>query len=133
MKILFVCEGNMMRSQMAETIYNVATKSHDAISAGATAETKDHISKRAIEAMSDAGYDVANSKPKQLTKAMVEQVDKVVYFPSEYMPEYVKASEKAEFWDVIDPHYHQDQGMELVRQVRDEIKQRVEKFIEATK
>ena len=56
MKVLFICEGNMMRSQMAEAFYNSMTKSNDASSAGATAETKDHISKRTIEAMtSDKG------------------------------------------------------------------------------
>jgi arsenate reductase len=129
MKVLFVCEGNMMRSQMAEAFYNALTKSSDATSAGATAEIKNHISKRAVEAMSDIEYDVTNLKPKQLTEQMVDEVDKVVYFPSDYMPNYVKQSEKAELWSVIDPHYHHEQGMDLVRKVRDDIRQRVEKLI----
>lgn len=119
----------MMRSQMAEAFYNALTKSNDATSAGATAETKDHISKRAIEAMNDIGYDVTNLKPKQLTERMAEGADKVVYFPSDYMPGYVKNSDKSELWDVIDPHYHHEQGMVLVRQVRDDIKKQVEKLI----
>jgi protein-tyrosine-phosphatase len=72
MKILFVCEGNMMRSQMAEAFYNSLTNSNDATSAGAIAETKDHISKRAIEAMADIGIDATSLKPKQLT----EQIDR---------------------------------------------------------
>lgn len=129
-KLLFVCEGNMMRSQMAEAFYNALTKSNDASSAGATAETKDHISKRAIEAMSDIGYDVSNLKPKQLTEQMVNEADKVVYFPSDYMPDYVKQSEKSELWDVIDPHYHKEEGMPLVHKVRDDIMKQVKKIIE---
>ena len=40
MKILFVCEGNMMRSQMAEAFYNELTGTRDAISAGTAAEEK---------------------------------------------------------------------------------------------
>lgn len=129
MTILFICEGNMMRSQMAEAFYNSLTNSSDAVSAGATAETKDHISKRTIEAMSDIGYDATNLKPKQLTEQMVNEADKVIYFPSDYMPDYVKQSEKAELWDVVDPHYHKEEGMPLVHKVRDDIKQRVEKFV----
>jgi len=132
MKTLFVCEGNMMRSQMAEAFYNALTKSNDAMSAGATAETKDHISKRAIEAMGDVGMDTMNLRPKQLTEQMVNDAERVIYFPSDYMPDYVKQSEKAELWEVIDPHYHKEKGMELVRQVRDDIKIQVEKLIEET-
>ncbi len=130
MKVLFVCEGNMMRSQMAEAFYNLMTKSNDATSAGATAETKDHISKRAIEIMNDIEYDVTNLKPKQLNEQMTKAADKIVYFPSDYMPDYVKQSPKSELWNVIDPHYHKEQGMDLVRRVRDDIRQRVQKLIQ---
>lgn len=120
----------MMRSQMAEVFYNSLTKSNDATSAGATAETKDHISKRAIEAMNDIGIDASNLKPKQLTEQMVNDADRVIYFPSDYMPDYVKESTKSELWDVIDPHYHKEEGMPLVHRIRDDIKQRVEKLVE---
>ncbi len=126
MKILFVCEGNMMRSQMAEVFYNEFTGTSDAVSAGATAETKDHISKRAIAAMDAVGYDVTNLKPKQLTEQMIDKAGRVVYFPSDYMPEYVKQSSKSELWQVIDPHYHKEEGMPLVYEVRDEIRKKVE-------
>lgn len=118
-----------MRSQMAELFYNSLTNSHDALSAGATAETKDHISPRAIEALADIGYDATKLMPKQLTENMVEAADKVIYFPSDYMPDYVKNNPKSELWDVIDPHYHRDQGMELVRRVRDNIKQKVTQLL----
>lgn len=115
---------------MAEAFYNLMTKSNDATSAGATAETKDHISKRAIEIMNDIEYDVTNLKPKQLNEQMTKAADKIVYFPSDYMPDYVKQSPKSELWNVIDPHYHKEQGMDLVRRVRDDIRQRVQKLIQ---
>ena len=130
MRILFVCEGNMMRSQMAEAFYSSLTGMHEATSAGAIAETKDHISARAIEVLGEIGLDGSNLRPLQLTEQMVEQADKILYFPSDYMPEYVKNNPKAELWDVIDPHYHKDKGMPLVRQVRDDIQQRVKKLVE---
>jgi len=122
----------MMRSQMAEAFYNALTDSNDASSAGVTAETKDQISSRAIEAMRDIGYDVTHMKPKQLTEEMADTADKVIYFPSDYTPDYVKQSPKSELWNVVDPHYHKEQGMELVRQVRDDIRVRIEKLVKDT-
>ena len=65
----------------------------------------------------------------QLTEEMVKQADLVVYFPTPTMPNYVLESPKAILWDVIDPHYHQEEGIELVRSVRDEIKERVEQLL----
>ena len=103
MKVLFICEGNMMRSQMAEAFYNTLTGTNSAFSAGAMAALKDHIA------------------------------DLVVYFPTPTMPNYVLESPKAILWDVIDPHYHQEEGIELVRSVRDEIKERVERLIQQGK
>ena len=131
-KLLFICEGNMMRSQMAEAFYNSFTDSKGAISAGAMAETKDHISNRAIEAMGQIGFDVTSLRPKQLTQELLDGVDRVIYFPSDYMPDYVKQSAKAELWNVIDPHYHHEEGMDLVCRVRDDIKDRVETLIKET-
>ena len=122
----------MMRSQMAEAFYNALTDSNNASSAGATAEFKDQISSRAIEAMRDIGYNVTHLKPKQLNEEMVDTAGKVIYFPSNYMPDYVKQNLKSELWNVVDPHYHKEQGMELVRQVRDDIKMRVENLVRDT-
>jgi len=131
MRILFVCEGNMMRSQMAEAFYNSLTNSSTATSAGATAETKDHISPRAIEVLDEVGIDGRNLRPKQVTPEMVKWADRVVYFPSDFMPDYVKDDPKSEHWDVVDPHYHREQGMSLVQNVRDDIQRRVETLLSA--
>lgn len=127
-KVLFICEGNMMRSQMAEAFYNTLTGTHDATSAGALDVDRGHISKRAREVMDEVGIDTSHLKPKQVTEQMVEEADKIILFPTNFMPEYAKNSPKAERWEVVDPHYHYDQGMDLVRQVRDDIKQKVEKL-----
>lgn len=114
---------------MAEVFYNSLTETHDARSAGATAETKDHISPRAIEVLGELGIDGTGLRPKQLMPDDVEQVDTIIYFPSDYMPDYVKNSQKSQLWDVVDPHYHKEQGMPLVRQVRDEIQEKVKELI----
>jgi arsenate reductase len=129
-KVLFICEGNMMRSQMAEAFYNRVTNTQDAVSAGATAETKDHISPRTIEVMNEVGIDMSHARPNQVDQKMVDEAERVIYFPSDYMPDYVKDNKKAELWDVVDPHYHKEKGMQLVREVRDDIRERVNKIVE---
>ena len=129
MKVLFICEGNMMRSQMAEAFYNTLTGTNSAFSAGAMAALKDHIAERAKIVMDEISVSTDGMRSDQLTEKMVEQADLVVYFPTPTMPNYVLESPKAVLWDVIDPHYHQEEGIELVRSVRDEIKERVEQLL----
>lgn len=119
-----------MRSQIAEAFYNQLTRSKDASSAGAIATEKNHISVRGEEAMKEIGVSTSGQYSKQLTPDMIDEADAVVLFPTEYMPDYAKNSSKARFWDVIDPHYHQEEGMPLVRRVRDEIKAKVEQLVE---
>lgn len=118
---------------MAEEFYNRVTNTQDAVSAGATAETKDYISPRTIEVMNEVGIDMSHARPKQVDQTMVGNAERVIYFPSDYMPDYVKSNKNAELWDVVDPHYHKEKGMQLVREVRDDIHERVNKIVEESK
>ncbi len=129
MKVLFVCEGNMIRSQMAETFYNTMTSTQDAISAGAMATLSPHASTRGEVVMNEIGLTMEGQKSDQLTPEMIDRVDKVILFPTPYMPDYATQSPKAEIWDVFDPHYHPDRTVVTDRFVRDEIKRRVEGLI----
>lgn len=129
MNILFVCEGNKMRSQMAEAFYNHATSTRDAVSAGAIGEEGTEVSQRCIQVMHEVGIDISHLRSSELTKHMVEQADKVILFPTEFMPDYARDSPKAERWDVADPHYNKDKGMDFVRRVRDDIRARVDTLI----
>lgn len=129
-KVLFVCEGNMMRSQMAEAFYNTLSGTRDAFSSGAAAALKDRISERAKIVMDEVAISTDGMRSDQLTEEMVEQADLIVYFPTPTMPSYVTESPKAILWDVIDPHYHQEEGIELVRRVRDDIKDRVDQLLQ---
>ncbi len=131
MKILFICEGIWMRSPTAEAYYNLLTNTHDATSAGAAVgKPNSGVAPRMKMVLDEDAVDTTELHSKQLTREMFEAADRVVYFPTDFMPDYVKESPKAEFWDVIDPHYHHEGGIDLVRQVRDDIKQRVKKLVE---
>ena len=130
MKILFVCEGNMTRSQMAEAFYNQLTETHDAMSAGTLATLKPQAGERAQQVMREIGISMEGQYSKQLTPDMIDTADVVILFPTVATPKYATDSQKTQVWDVADPHYHHDEGMDFVRQVRDDIRGRVKKLAE---
>ena len=66
-KILFICAGNVARSQMAEAFYNYFTDSLDAISAGVldfTPAKYGHPIPEVVEVMQEEGIDVSQKKSK---------------------------------------------------------------------
>lgn len=129
MKILFICAGNVARSQMAEAIFNNLSKGKDiAISAG-TKVVREGSNKEGqkikdkdmniVNVMQEIGIDVSDYERKQITPEMFKEADKVIVInPSKNLPQYLHPSEKVIFWDIDDP-YNQD--LEFARKVRDQI------------
>jgi arsenate reductase len=122
--VLFVCVHNAGRSQMAAGwLASLAGDSIDVFSAGsAPAES---INPVAVEAMAEVGVDIAGEQPKVLTTDAVQQADVVItmgcgdecpYFPGK----------RYEDWVLTDPA---GQGIDVVREVREEIRSRVEALI----
>ena len=124
--VLFVCVENSCRSQMAEALFNrLAPNNLRAISAGT--KPSDRVNPQAVEAMKEAGLDISGKKPKLLTSEMIEKADRIITMgcgadvcPASFLP-------KIEDWKIEDPAA---QPMKKFREVRDEIRRRVEKLIE---
>jgi arsenate reductase len=127
MKILFVCLGNIARSQMAEGYYNHFTNSGNASSAGVSRITPTgyaHPIKEVVQVMKEEGIDVSKNRVKSITKEMLEDNDKIfILCKRQKCPKFLLNSDKAVFLEVIDPFHT---NLDNFRRVRDLIK---EKFL----
>ena len=118
--VLFVCVHNAGRSQMAAGwLRELAGDRVEVRSAGSI--PADQINSVAVEAMREVGIDITAEQPKVLTTEAVQDSDVVItmgcgdacpFFPGK----------RYEDWKLDDPA---GQGVDSVRPIRDDIKQRV--------
>ncbi|MGW3565251.1 arsenate reductase ArsC [Streptomyces sp. NPDC000941] len=122
--VLFVCVHNAGRSQMAAAfLTHLAADRIEVRSAGST--PAEHVNPAVVEAMAEAGIDIAAEIPKVLTAEAVQASDVVItmgcgdacpYFPGKTYLD----------WKLDDPA---GQGVAAVRPIRDEIHARVQNLV----
>lgn len=143
-KVLFVCNANVVRSQMAQAFYNHFTKTQNADSAGVNAEkyptakiptvadfdahlvAKNLDPLAVIDLMREKGIEVGASQRTQLTKDMLRNYDLVVNIANHNQtPDWLKG-DNVVWWKIEDPHA---ESRELAELACDEIEKRVKKLI----
>lgn len=124
--ILFVCYGNIMRSQIAQGYYNHLTHSDRSTSAATSSHTEGVYTSPAeevITVMREEGIDVSKQPVRHITKAMVDTADQIYVFTSRGdCPDFLADSSKAIFWPVADPW---GTSLENFRHTRDIIKEKI--------
>ena len=124
-KVLFVCVHNAGRSQMAEAFFNLKAK--DGITAeSAGTKPASEVNTVVVQAMAEIGIDITANKPRLLTLETIEDSERVITMgcgveescPASFVP--------TEDWELDDPA---GQPIEKVRQIRDEIKARVQQLL----
>ena len=122
--VLFVCVHNAGRSQMAAGFMReLAAGRVEVLSAGSS--PKDSINPVAVEAMKEVGIDIASQQPKILTTDAVFESDAVITMGcGDACP--IFPGKRYEDWELADPA---GRDIKFVREVRDEIKRRVEALL----
>jgi arsenate reductase len=118
--VLFVCVHNAGRSQMAQGwLRQLAGDRVEVRSAGSA--PGDRINPVAAQAMAEVGIDIRTERPKILTVDAVQDSDVVITMGcGDTCP--IFPGKRYEDWELTDPA---GQGIEVVREVRDEIRERV--------
>ena len=125
-EVLFVCEHNAGRSQMAAGLAHQLGGGRVGVRcAGST--PGEHIYPAVTEAMSEIGIDITQEFPKPLTDVVVRAADVVITMGcGDSCPVY--PGKRYQDWAIPDPA---EQPIEVVRVIRDEIKAQVSELLEA--
>ena len=122
--VLFVCVHNAGRSQMAAGYLRaIAGDRIDVFSAGS--EPGNAVNPNAVAVMAEEGIDLTGAVPQILTTDAVRQADVVITMGcGDACP--IFPGKRYEDWQLTDPA---GQPIDVVREVRDDIRGRVEQLV----
>ena len=121
--VLYVCVHNAGRSQMAAAYTHLSGGAVEVRSAGS--EPADQVNPAVREALLEEGIDISAETPKILTTDAVQASDVVITMGcGDACP--IFPGKRYEDWVLDDPA---GQGVDAVRPIRDEIKQRVRRLL----
>ena len=124
--VVFACIHNAGRSQMAAGLFNALADATMARAVSAGTEPAEHVHFEVVTAMREVGIDLADARPRLLTDDVAAGADVLVTMGcGERCP--IVPGARREDWKLRDP-----KGLPIdeVRQIRDDIRSRVEKLAE---
>ena len=121
--VLFVCNHNAGRSQMAQAFFERHAPD-DVRAESAGEEPADAIWPNVVEAMHEVGIDISARRPQRLDLEMQLHADWAITLHCKAACPFVPS--QVEDWEVDDPA---GEPLERVREIRDEIERRVRDFV----
>ena len=118
---LFACVHNAGRSQMAAAFFNNICDRAKACAISAGTEPGERVHPEVIEVMKEEGIDLSGAKPQFLSTELAKQATLLVTMGCGDTCPYVPGLNKLD-WPLVDP---KGKPLEVVRKIRDEIRQRV--------
>ena len=123
--VIFACVHNAGRSQMAAAFFNALADPHKARAVSAGTNPGERVHDVVIDAMREVGVDLRTAVPRLLTPELAKDATWLVTMGcGEACP--VLPGVRRGDWPLDDP---KGQPLDRVRQIRDDIRQRVETFL----
>ena len=125
--IIFACVHNAGRSQMAAALFNNLADPAKARALSAGMDPGVRVHPEVLAVMREEGIDLSDAHPQKLTPEMAERAQLLVTMGCGDQCPYVPGLRIAD-WPLEDP---QGKPLERVREIRDDIRGRVEALIDA--
>jgi len=122
---IFACVHNAGRSQMAAAFFNRLADPAKARGISAGTQPGPHVHSVVLNAMLEAGIDLSSAKPQKLTDELAREANMLITMGCGEDCPYIPGLRRDD-WPLPDP---KGRPMEEVRQVRDEIRTRVEALL----
>lgn len=132
--ILFLCVANSARSQMAEGIGQVLLA--DIAHINSAGSQPSNVNPMAIEVLKDIGIDISHQKSKSIDSIDKEQIDIVITLCVEEVCPIFLGNVKRIHWPLPDPSnpkLSSDEQLKLFREVRDNLKNKIQALRDETK
>ncbi|WP_104045128.1 arsenate-mycothiol transferase ArsC [Arthrobacter sp. ZGTC412] len=124
--VLFVCSKNGGKSQLAAGLMRDLAGDAIAVFSAGTKPGKS-LNPQAVDSLAELGIDVTGEYPKPVTDEVLDTVDAVIVLGTEAKLEPHEGT-RFEVWETDEPSERGIEGMERMRLVRDDIKNRVQKL-----
>ena len=140
MKVLFVCRGNVGRSQIAEALLKKKAGGFFRVSSAGTklsgpeqpiGELMPDVD-NLLKVMTEIGVDVSFNIRRRVTPEMADEADKIIMLvdDQDQVPDYLTNNSKVIKWDIPDL---KGKDTEFTRKTRNRISELVDKLIEEYK
>jgi arsenate reductase len=123
--VVFACVHNAGRSQMAAAWFNHLADPQVARAISAGTSPGDRVHPEVLDVMKEAGIDLSGARPQKLTEEFARGADRLVTMGCGDECPYVPGL-AVEDWPLEDP---KGKPVERVREIRDEIRARVEALL----
>jgi arsenate reductase len=128
-KVVFACVANAGRSQMAAALFNKLADPTRARAISAGTRPGSAVHPEVVTAMRDLGIDLSSATPQYLSTDLVKDAHIVITMGCGDECPLVPGVERDD-WPLDDP---KGRPVEAVREIRDEIKRRVEALVKERK
>jgi len=126
-KIVFACVHNAGRSQMAAAFFNGIADPTRAVAVSAGTQPGERVHPEVVAAMAEVGVDLSAARPRRLTQELAQEASVLVTMGCGDQCPYVPGLAVRD-WPLEDP---KGKTVERVREIRDEIRRRVEAWVDA--